>query len=72
MPLYEFQCPDCKELFEELVGLHDAKAPACPKCGGKNARRALSLTAPSRPAAQGGLSPMPAAPGGCGGSGGFS
>jgi putative FmdB family regulatory protein len=71
MPLYEFHCPDCKELFEELVGLHDAKAPACPKCGGENARRALSLTAPSRPAAQG-LSPMPAAQSGCGGSGGFS
>ncbi len=46
MPLYEFQCTDCKDEFEELVRSSAAIAEVkCPKCGGQHVRRKVSLFA---------------------------
>jgi putative FmdB family regulatory protein len=45
MPIYEFECGDCGERFEELVAA-DAAAPACARCGSPRTRRRLSTVAP--------------------------
>ncbi len=46
MPLYEFQCTDCKDEFEELVRSSAAVAEVkCPKCGGQHVRRKVSVFA---------------------------
>lgn len=71
MPLYEFICPDCREIFEELLSTNDAKIPVCPKCGGVNAKRALSAPALRRADADGAGAASLSSPG-CGGGGGFS
>ena len=40
MPLYEYRCPKCEELFEIFRSLSDRDAPAsCPACGFESARR---------------------------------
>lgn len=34
MPLFEFECPECKERIEEYTsGRIDKRVPLCPKCG---------------------------------------
>ncbi len=59
MPLYEYRCPKCGELFEKLVRASEAdRSVCCPKCGEEGAERRVSLF--------GGLF------GGCGPSGGSS
>jgi len=45
MPIYEFECDDCGELFEELMGA-EAAAPACPSCGSAITRRLISPVSP--------------------------
>ncbi len=46
MPLYEFKCPECKHVFEDLVTVSKKdEAQTCPKCGDKNARRIMSTFA---------------------------
>jgi len=40
MPLYDFQCDTCGEVFEELTGA-EAPAPPCPVCGSVEVRRKL-------------------------------
>ena len=46
MPLYEFQCTDCKDEFEELVRSSMAVVEVkCPRCGGEHVKRKLSLFA---------------------------
>lgn len=44
MPIYEFECEDCGERFEELVGA-EATA-ACPACGAERVRRLYSTVSP--------------------------
>jgi putative FmdB family regulatory protein len=44
MPIYEFECGDCGERFEELVAAGEA-AP-CPSCGSERTRRLLSTVSP--------------------------
>ena len=44
MPIYEYLCPDCANLFEEIVS-GSGQAPACPHCGGANGRKLLSASA---------------------------
>jgi putative FmdB family regulatory protein len=44
MPVYEFECEECANRFEELLGT-GAKAPVCPRCGSRT-RRLLSPVAP--------------------------
>lgn len=44
MPLYEYKCFDCETCFDALRGMANADAPiACPKCGGENTHRLISL-----------------------------
>jgi putative FmdB family regulatory protein len=46
MPLYEFQCADCQDDFEELVRSAAAVAEVkCPQCGSQHVRRKLSVFA---------------------------
>jgi len=37
MPLYDFSCPACGGVFEDL-GAPDGPDPACPECGGQTLR----------------------------------
>ncbi len=45
MPIYEFECDECGERFEELVGSEVTSAP-CPGCGAERTRRLISLVSP--------------------------
>jgi putative FmdB family regulatory protein len=45
MPIYEFECEECGNRFDELLGSAE-DAPACPRCGSHRARRRLSSVAP--------------------------
>ena len=42
MPLYEYRCLTCDNLFEELQS-YDADEPVCPQCGNE-VRRIISAT----------------------------
>lgn len=46
MPIFEYECSDCKKKFEELVNASDAK-PECPACKSANTRKLLSVFAAS-------------------------
>ena len=35
MPIYEFECPNCKEQIEEITGQKEEVRIKCPKCGHK-------------------------------------
>ncbi|NLF31791.1 MAG: zinc ribbon domain-containing protein [Planctomycetes bacterium] len=39
MPVYEYRCQQCGHEFENLARTMNAKAPACPKCGGAAGRK---------------------------------
>jgi len=43
MPIYEFRCRACENIFEKLCRLSDAAPPRCPKCGSEDTARQLSL-----------------------------
>jgi putative FmdB family regulatory protein len=45
MPLYEFECRSCRQVFEELVRPGSTEPVTCPNCGSKDAERLLSATA---------------------------
>jgi putative FmdB family regulatory protein len=47
MPVYEFECEDCGNRFEELLST-GAEAPACPHCGSRTRRRLSPVAPPSR------------------------
>jgi putative FmdB family regulatory protein len=42
MPIYEYQCSECKERFEEYLKLSTDPVPPCPKCGAEHAERLWS------------------------------
>ncbi|MBL8849285.1 MAG: zinc ribbon domain-containing protein [Planctomycetaceae bacterium] len=44
MPLFEFQCPDCRHVFEALVR-RDERPGKCPKCAGSRLEKLMSATA---------------------------
>ena len=45
MPIYEFRCLECKDIFEILfIAEDDEKIIACPECKGENLQRVLSAT----------------------------
>ncbi|MCX7995534.1 MAG: zinc ribbon domain-containing protein [candidate division WOR-3 bacterium] len=41
MPTYEYECINCKYLFEAFQGINDLPIERCPKCGG-GVRRLIS------------------------------
>lgn len=43
MPIYEFQCLQCKKKFSELIGVvYKEDEISCPKCGGKKLKKLIS------------------------------
>ncbi len=44
MPIYEFQCEDCGEVFEEFVFRKDEKI-VCKKCKSENVKKLISKVA---------------------------
>ena len=50
MPMYEYKCNSCGEIFEELVPVskRDASERCCPKCGSKDVKRNISHVAPAQ------------------------
>lgn len=45
MPIYEFECTTCGNVFERLQKLSDADPVDCPECGKRKIRRRLSAPA---------------------------
>lgn len=43
MPIFEYKCSSCDELFETLV--RSNSQPTCPKCGGSYLAKQLSVFA---------------------------
>ncbi len=41
MPIYEYHCNKCNDIFEELIRMSDPNPP-CPKCGEKNVEKLIS------------------------------
>ena len=35
MPIYEYECENCKDPVEIIQGINDAAKRKCPECGGK-------------------------------------
>lgn len=67
MPLYEFQCNDCQDEFEELVRSSSAVDEVkCPVCGSQHVRRKVSMFASKVAGGMGTAAPAAAscAPGG--------
>ena len=49
MPIYEYECRECKERFQLLQGMNEGSESArCPKCNAKGPRRLLSVFGSSR------------------------
>jgi putative FmdB family regulatory protein len=45
MPIYEFRCLNCQDLFEMLVmNLDEQKTAKCPKCNTEKTERVMSTT----------------------------
>ena len=44
MPIYEYECQECKDVFEEWQKNHEAREHPCPGCGGTG-QRLISNTA---------------------------
>jgi putative FmdB family regulatory protein len=67
MPVYEFRCTACGEIFEKMLRFSEAdKNPVCPKCASPETKKKISA------AALGGSSKNSASSGsGCGSSGSF-
>jgi len=44
MPIYEFECKDCENLFEELIftAQQSSETVVCPSCGSKNSKKLIS------------------------------
>ncbi|MFO7931672.1 MAG: zinc ribbon domain-containing protein [Desulfosalsimonas sp.] len=42
MPIYEYQCEDCKKVFEVIVMGSDPETPACEKCGSRRVARRIT------------------------------
>jgi len=42
MPIFEFQCEDCGEVFEELILGSDSEKVICKKCKSSNVKKLIS------------------------------
>jgi putative FmdB family regulatory protein len=63
MPIYEYECDQCRHEFELLI--RGQEQAACPKCGTVRVHKLLSVTA--TPVSQNAVtSSLPMAPGDCG------
>jgi len=64
MPLYEFRCADCGQIFDRLQSF-DAESPACASCGSTEVNRLISLIGGLVGSGPGGA-PRAGGGGGCG------
>ena len=46
MPMFDFHCPKCQYLFEELV--FGDEVPSCPQCGESRTERRVSAPSPQK------------------------
>ena len=44
MPLYEYECAGCGEIFEVILAVGKA-SPPCPECGGRECRKLIGAPA---------------------------
>ncbi len=44
MPIFEYQCTQCKKEFEKLVFSGEDKNISCPECKSKDARKKMSVS----------------------------
>ncbi len=75
MPIYEFECQDCKAKFENFVlSSRHVQEVSCPKCGSSRVRKQFSPFSCSISTGSGMGGGFSGAMGGgsCGGSGRFS
>lgn len=42
MPIYEYKCEKCKQVFEAIVIGSNPEAPVCDKCGSSQVTRRIS------------------------------
>jgi putative FmdB family regulatory protein len=64
MPLYEYECRECGQIFEKMVRFHEIEQPAeCPECKSHDTRKRITTFAST-----GGS--QSTASSGCGGGGG--
>ncbi|MCD6425410.1 MAG: zinc ribbon domain-containing protein [Anaerolineales bacterium] len=46
MPIYEYQCPSCGEIFDKLMRFSEAdQVPVCPHCGEKETQKKITAGA---------------------------
>ena len=49
MPIFEFKCKKCKNIFEELIySSAEEKKLVCPQCGSKKTEKLMSVFAGSK------------------------
>ncbi len=75
MPIYEFKCEKCGNVFEHLYFKSDDNYAPCPSCGGNKTEKLLSTFASiSSSSSSLGMcdAPAPSCGPSCGASGGFS
>lgn len=46
MPMFEFYCRACGEIFEELLSRGETTVPTCPRCGAEETVRRVSAPSP--------------------------
>jgi putative FmdB family regulatory protein len=44
MPVYEYECNDCKTTFENLQSINDAALPVCINCKSNNVTKLISAS----------------------------
>ena len=70
MPIYEFRCPSCGHVFEDLIFRRsDVEEVECPECGAQRVDQLMSAFSCNSPTSSPGVSAMPSA-GGCAPGGG--
>ena len=48
MPIYEYSCKGCGQVFEHLARTMNEKKPACPDCGSAKTEKKLSAFSPGK------------------------
>jgi len=43
MPIYEFECKKCKEVFEAMCAVADGASVSCPACGSGQSKKLVSV-----------------------------
>ena len=66
MPLFEYHCLECHNVFERLrPAAQRDQPPACPTCGGERVKRTIAAFATMRVSGPSGADPQPVGGGGC-------